>query len=81
MAELLVARDYLQAEGERVRRINANFTHLAQTASASAKVIAESIGQWLIPKSANLSLVGWPVQELNVASEDEVQPNGAEPSP
>jgi hypothetical protein len=46
MAELLVTRDYLQAEGERLRRINANYAHLAQTASASVKVITESIGRW-----------------------------------
>ena len=50
MAELLAARDYLQAEGERVRRVNANYAHLAQTASASVKVIAESIGKWRIPE-------------------------------
>jgi hypothetical protein len=50
MAELLVARDYLQAEGERVRRVNANYAHLAQTASASVKVIAEGIGKWRIPE-------------------------------
>src|SRR5580693_9551931 len=37
MAELQVARDYLQAEGERVRRANANYARLAQTASASAR--------------------------------------------
>jgi hypothetical protein len=49
MAELLVARDYLQAEGERVRRINANYAHLAHTASASVKIIAESIGKWRTP--------------------------------
>ena len=36
MAELQAARDYLQAEGERVRQINANYAHSAQTASASA---------------------------------------------
>jgi hypothetical protein len=46
MAELLVARDYLQSEGDRVRRINANYHHLAETASASVKVIAETIGKW-----------------------------------
>lgn len=50
MAELLVARDYLQAEGERVRRLNANYAHLAQTASASVKVIAESMSKWRLPK-------------------------------
>ena len=79
MAELLVARDYLQAEGERVRHINANFTHLAQTASASVKVIAERIGQWRLSEPANLSVVDR--VPLSTASEDELQPNGAEPSP
>jgi hypothetical protein len=53
MGELQAARDYLQAEGERVRRINANYAHLAQTASASARVIAESIGKWRIPEQAS----------------------------
>jgi hypothetical protein len=53
MAELQAARDYLQAEGERVRRACANYAHLAQTASASARVIAESIGKWRIPEQAS----------------------------
>ena len=48
MAELLVARDFLQSEGDRIRRINANYRHLAETASASVKVIAETIGKWRI---------------------------------
>jgi len=52
MAELQAARDYLQAEGERVRRVNANYAHLAQTASASARVIVESIGKWRIPEQS-----------------------------
>jgi len=52
MAELQTARDYLQAEGERVRRVNANYAHLAQTASASARVIVESIGKWRIPEQS-----------------------------
>ena len=37
---------YLHSEGERVRRLNARYTHLAQTASASVKIIAESLGKW-----------------------------------
>ena len=53
MAELQAARDYLQAEGERVRRANANYAHLAQAASASARVIAESIAKWRIPEQAS----------------------------
>ena len=53
MAELGAARDYLQAEGERVRQINANYAHLAQTASASARVIVDSISKWRIPEQAS----------------------------
>jgi hypothetical protein len=52
MTELRAARDYLQAEGERVRQINANYAHLAQTVSASARIIVESIGKWRIPEQA-----------------------------
>jgi ketopantoate hydroxymethyltransferase len=50
MGELLIARDYLQAEGERVRRVTARYAHLTQTASASVKVIAESLGKWRNPE-------------------------------
>jgi hypothetical protein len=46
MEELQVAHDYLQSEGERVRQANARYAHLAHTASASVKIIAESLGKW-----------------------------------
>ena len=46
MEELRTARDYLRSEGERVRRINAHYAHLTRTASASVKIIAESMGKW-----------------------------------
>jgi hypothetical protein len=46
MAELQMARDYLQSEAERVRRVNGRYAHLAQTASASVKIIAENLGNW-----------------------------------
>jgi hypothetical protein len=46
MEELQTARDYLQSEGERVRRMTARYAHLAETASASVKIIAESLGKW-----------------------------------
>src|SRR5262245_5472297 len=48
--ELRIARDYLQSEGERVRRINAHYAHLTRTASASATIIAESMGKWRTPE-------------------------------
>jgi hypothetical protein len=53
MAELQTARDYLQSEGERVRRVTDRYAHLAQTASASVKIIAESLGRWRNPDAAN----------------------------
>jgi hypothetical protein len=46
MEELRTARDYLKSEGERVRTINARYAHLTRTASASVKIIAESMGKW-----------------------------------
>ena len=46
MEELLIARDFLKSEGERVRLVNARYGHMAKTASASVKVIAESLGKW-----------------------------------
>ena len=46
MDELQRARDFLQSEGERLRKITASYANLAQTASASAKIIAESLGKW-----------------------------------
>jgi hypothetical protein len=46
MSELLGARDYLQAEAERVMQANVRYTHLAKTASASVRLISESVGKW-----------------------------------
>jgi hypothetical protein len=46
MSELRVARDYLKAEAERVMHANARYTHLAKTASASARRISENMGKW-----------------------------------
>ncbi len=48
--ELQIARDYLEAEGDRVRRLTSRYAHLTQTASASVKIIAESLGKWRNPE-------------------------------
>jgi hypothetical protein len=53
MSELLGARDYLQAEAERVIQANARYTHLAKTASASARRISENMGKWRDTSSLN----------------------------
>ena len=54
MEELETARDYLHYEGERLRQMTARYAHLAQTASASVKVIAESLGKWRDAETASL---------------------------
>ena len=67
IAELLVARDYLQAEGERVRRVNANYAHFGadriglgqdhcrehwQMARPAAKFSeADLLGEWRDPRT------------------------------
>jgi chemotaxis regulatin CheY-phosphate phosphatase CheZ len=71
MAELLVARDYLDAEGERVRRVNANYLRLAQTASVSVQVIAESLGKWRVPEQEGAGILAGP--PLNQPDEGDSQ--------
>jgi hypothetical protein len=53
MSELQVARDYLQAEAERVMEAHARYTHLAKTASASARRISQNMAKWRDTNSLN----------------------------
>ena len=46
MAELHAARDYLQSEGERIRRDAARYAQLTQSASSSVKIISENMEKW-----------------------------------
>lgn len=46
IAELQSVADYLRAEGERVQREIAGYAQASQAAMASARIIAESMGQW-----------------------------------
>jgi hypothetical protein len=46
MAELHAAREYLTSEGDRIRRDAARYAHLTQSASASVKMISESMEKW-----------------------------------
>ena len=46
MGELHAAREYLQSEGERIRRDAARYAHLTQSASSSVKMISESMEKW-----------------------------------
>jgi hypothetical protein len=53
MEELKTEGDYLQSEGERVRQLTARYAQLAQTASASVKIFAETLGKWRNPETVN----------------------------
>jgi hypothetical protein len=53
--QLQITRDFLQSEGERVRRFTNRYAHLTRTASASVKIITESLGTWRNPELAALS--------------------------
>jgi hypothetical protein len=79
MGELLVTRDYLEAEGERVRQMSARYAHLAQTASASAKIIADSIGKWHNPEP-EMAMRLSPAPSLSPVDEGELQREPKEPA-
>ena len=46
IGELQEARDFLQAEGERVQRETEHYTTLTQMASASVKIISDTVAGW-----------------------------------
>jgi hypothetical protein len=46
IGDLQAARNYLKAEAERIQQDTARYAHLSDTASASVKIITESLGQW-----------------------------------
>jgi hypothetical protein len=46
MGELRAAKDYLQSEGERIQQETVRYTSLAETASASVKIILETVSEW-----------------------------------
>jgi hypothetical protein len=46
ISDLQAARSYLKAEGDRIQQEMARYAHLSDTASASVKIITESLGQW-----------------------------------
>jgi hypothetical protein len=56
MSELQAARDYLHAEGQRVHRMAERYAHLTKTASASVKIISESMGKWRSPELGVVAL-------------------------
>jgi hypothetical protein len=60
MDDLQVARNYLQSEGEKLQRMVSSYAHLAHTASASARVITESLGTWRRDQSSPSPTIALP---------------------
>jgi hypothetical protein len=46
MGKLQDAKHFLQSEGERIQRETTRYTNLAQTASASVKIILDTVQEW-----------------------------------
>jgi hypothetical protein len=46
MGKLNDAKHFLQSEGERIQRETTRYTNLAQTASASVKIIFDTVREW-----------------------------------
>jgi hypothetical protein len=46
IGELLAAKDFLESEGERVQREAEQYTTLTQMASASVKIISDTVARW-----------------------------------
>jgi len=46
IGELQEAKDFLQSEGERVQRETEHYTNLTQMASASVKIISDTVAGW-----------------------------------
>jgi len=46
ISDLQTVQNYLKAEGDRIQQEMARYAHLSDTALASVKNIAESLGQW-----------------------------------
>jgi hypothetical protein len=46
MAEMQLAREFLQSEGERVEQETVRYANLAQAASATSKIFFDAVSQW-----------------------------------
>ena len=46
MAEMQLAREFLQSEGDRVEQETVRYANLAQAASVTSKIILAAVSQW-----------------------------------
>src|SRR5262249_40832740 len=66
IGELQEAKDFLQSEGERVQRETEHYTTLTQMASASVKIISDTVAKW--------REAGHPLRNHSTSTQFEVTP-------
>ena len=66
IGELQEAKDFLQSEGERVQRGTEQYTTLTQMASASVKIISDTVAKW--------REAGHPLRNHSTSTQFEVTP-------
>jgi hypothetical protein len=70
IGELQQAKDFLQSEGERVQRETEQYTTLTQMASASVKIISDTVARW--------REAGHPLRSHSNSSQLEITPSPSE---
>jgi hypothetical protein len=81
IAELQETRNFLESEGERIQRETARYLNLAQMASASVKIIFDTVSGWRetghpMPESRSrapgptTAPVAWPAPAINDSNAD-----------
>lgn len=65
VSDLQSVQNYLKAEGDRIQQEMARYAHLSDTASASVKIIAESLGQWRKGPTMMTEIVGLEARHRN----------------
>jgi hypothetical protein len=70
IGKLQEAKDFLKSEGDRVQREVANYTNLTQMASASVKIISDTVAGW--------REAGPPLRNQSHSHEFEITPSPAE---
>jgi hypothetical protein len=73
IGQLQEARDFLQSEGERVQRETEQYTTLTQMASASVKIISDTVARW--------REAGHPLRSHSSSSQLEITPSPSENNP
>jgi hypothetical protein len=90
IGELQAAKDFMESEGERVQREAEHYTNLTQMASASVKIISDTVAGWRKAghplrdhsRSSQFDLALSPAEDNNTSAraQDHLQPQSQRPS-